>query len=398
MKHAKKLLALLLAGVLLLSAMSVAAESSKVEQALKEMNEANNANGTQKAIYEDGSIIIENAGCEQSYSTMRYGYKGTVIEYDPGEITTYDEASDAIAHVMYAMKLIYAALELNGYTKEQIAAYSQSEDSRPTMETTGFELTPAGEAQEFTSDDGTATMTVTPTKVKIDVAAARLYAPGSDMAEPTDTTVQAVADHLNADRDFAGGDPMDPEDRVARPYDNSAQCDEDGTLTIFHTDYLFYNVYFDCEDGVLTYEAPEISDYDEAFDVTTHAFWAEVLMQYALKANGYTTEEYAAFVNTEGNGFDFDRNGIEFKELGETQAFDDESGTLYVAPISVKIDFNRANLKTADVSEASEEPKTEPVSPATGDGGFVAIMPAVCLMALAAAAFAAMNRRNKAEE
>ncbi|MBR3289569.1 MAG: hypothetical protein IKI63_02195 [Clostridia bacterium] len=402
MKHAVKGLAIVLAIALLMPTVLVQAAPSKTDEIVAMLNESDllkGVNGT--ATHEDGAIEIGYSAANPSYSSMSFPYENTVVECIPDEITDYEEAGNATSQVICALQLLYAALELNGFSEDQITAFFQSEDNQPTMEVNGFELKPLGESQTYTSDDGSSTITVTPVSVTFDVSKANLNQPGDEAFTPTDTTVQDVVDHLAADDSFTS---LSWDDGTVA-YENTIYS-EDGEIIVNHTEYTYnyHCITFDCEDDVLTYEATEIADYDEACAVSESQLWAMVILQYALKANGYSTEEIAAFLNSEDINPTFERNGIEFRELGEDQTFEGEWGDqLTVAPFAIKIDFAKVNMDAADpesredAPEASEQPATPttPASPETGDSA----NPALMIVLLGAATLTlALTKRQKAAE
>ena len=345
MKKCTKIFAIMLAFLLLMPFTMVHADSPKAEEIVGMLNDSDtlkNINGT--ASNDDGMIGIDYSVANSSFSEMYFPYEGTVVDYTPDEITGYDEAVYASSCVMYAVKLIYSALELNGYTEEEISAYFRSEESDPTFEVNGFELKAVGEAQQFSSEDGYSSTTVTPLAVKVDVSRANLNTPEDEAKEPTDTTVQNVVDNLAADEDFTAT-RWDDGTLVS---ENIISCDDENVL-IEHTDYTYeyHNVSFSCEDDVFYYEVGEIVDYDEATSVAEQEMWALVILQYALKANGYTQEEIAAFIGSEDSEFDYENNGLEITELGEAMEFEGDMGSITISPLSIKIDLARVNIEPA---------------------------------------------------
>lgn len=345
MKKILKLFVILLAVIMVMPLTIVHANSSKTEKVLEKLNSSDffkDINGTAKC--EDDTIEIEYCITNSSINNLYFPYEDNVIEYDPGELTSYYDAEEASSHYMYAMDLITSALKLNGYTEEQIRAYMQSEDSNPTFEVNGFEFKVLGETQKFENDDDgcASSIEIAPMLIRIDVSKANLNSFDSDEAEKTNTTVEDVVNNLKSDTSFTEYKYED--EKIA--YENEIEI-EDYCITIEHTDYTYdyHNLYFDCVDDVLTFEAEEIESYEEANDVSEHEMWVMIFMQYALELNGYTDEEIRAFLNSEDSEPSFEKNGIEIKVLGESKEFTGDMGdTTTVTPISVKIDFAKANI------------------------------------------------------
>ena len=394
MKLAKKLLAVLLAVVLMAPAVLVSADSSKAESLVGILNASDtftSLNAT--ATYEDDLLTIEYTSTIPSYSSFTFPYTGTVIEYLPDEATNYDEAVLENSKEMFALQLLFAALQLNGYTDEQVTAYFSSEDSKPTYEINGFEIQEVGEVQTFTSDDGYSTVTGTSLSIKMDVSRANLNG-GDDAAfAPTNTTVPDLTDQLRADESFVSYAWEDG----TLVFENDIYSDDE-CLYIDHTDYTeeYHSSTFDCVDDVLTYDATEISDYDEAQAMLEAEMWAAIILQYALKANGYTDDEIAAFLNSDNLDVTFEANGIEVKESGQSKTFEGEYGSLTVTPASFKIDLARACITPAE-TEPTSEAGNEPIqSPDTGDtDGAVAI--ALLMISLACVALTLKKSQKAAE-
>ena len=189
---------------------------------------------------------------------------------------------------------------------------------------------------------------------------------------------------------------------------------DDECLTIDHTDYTeeYHSTTFDCVDDVLTYDATEISDYDEAEAVLEAEMWATIILQYALKANGYTDDEIREFLTSDDMNVTFEANGIEVKESGDAKTFEGEYGTLTVTPASIKIDLAKACITSAetepesdvsdvsDVSDASDvsesETTREATSPDTGDTTATVTI-ALLVLSLACAAVTLTKVKKAAE-
>lgn len=398
MKHILKGLAVVLAIALLMPMTMASADDAKIEAVLAAINESETMKNVKGAAYYYDDMIEFNYSTQNwEYSTLIFPYEGTVVEYTPGEVTTYEEATETTARSIYAVRMLYSVLQMNGYEQEEIAAYLQSEDSKPTFEVNGFVIEPTGDAQEYDSEDGSAHAYYTPMHVKFDVARANLNEPGSDAVEPNGNTVQDLVDYLEADEEFMSMS----DDDGSFIFLNVITCEDDG-IVIDHTDFIdeYHSITFDCVDGVMTYSIEEIADYDEANALAERTMCALLLAEYALQENGYSQEEIAAFFGSEESEFDFDRNGIEFKPLGEAETFEGDLGDVTVTPVSIKIDFAKANLDPAPEEDVSEDPvtPTTPASPDTGDPADAAVITACLLLAAAAAlALVLVKRQNAAE-
>ena len=400
MKPAKRLLAIVLAMLLMVPTMLVSAESTKADEIVdalyaSDMIEVLNATVT----YEDDVLTIEYTSSIPSYSSFVFPYSGTVIEYVPEEVTNYDEAVKESSQEMYALQVLFAALAMNGYTDEEITAYFSSENSAPTYEINGFEIKEVGEKKSFTSDDGFSTITGSYFSVKVDVSRANLNGADDAAFTPTATTVPDVVDHLRADESFISYSWEDGTVVFENDIYSDGEC-----LYIDHTDYEeeYHCTIFDCVDDVLTYNATEIHDYDEAQDVLEAEMWATIILQYALKANGYTDDEIRAFLSADDLDVTFEQNGIEIKEAGDAQTFEGEYGSLTVTPASFKIDLARACITPAESepeSDVSDVPKTAPVNDVSPDTGDAAPTAAIALLLISLACVAAMlTKRSQAAE
>ncbi len=296
-----------------------------------------------KATYEDDNIHI-NWMAPKGSNTKEIGFSvsGNVIEYTPGEITNYDEATLETSHLIYASSILQAALVLNGYTEDQINEFN----SVPNYEINGYEFVEMGEQQEYSDGKGS-TIYVTPYSIKIDVSKANLNTSINEELPTAGTTVEDVVNALNSDEEFT---TTEYEGVLYYSVEVELLSDE---LTVSATsyDYDYYWVSYQCEDDILTYEVniDEITNYDEAESVMSHNFMASYILQKALELNGYSAQEYAEFISSENNTLTYELNGIEIKELGEAKSYTSEdetsSSTITVAPMSIKIDLARVNLK-----------------------------------------------------
>lgn len=337
MSKAKKLMGIILL-IMLIIPFTVVKASTKTDaivDVLKESAKLYNGNVN----YEDDVISIEWSILINSLdSEFSLPYDGSIIEYNPGEITSFEEAEMALSSYMYTFNAIQASLKVNGYTDEQIQAFFQSEEYQPTYEINGFIFNILREELTFTNEDDL-TITLTPMSIKVDVTKANLNVSDEDTITIKDTTIEDVVDYLNNDKDFT---QQEYEGQLM--YENSV-TNEDNLITIKHTDYFYkdYLVSFLSEDGIITYESDAIENYDDAESVLSHEMYANSIMVSALKLNGYTMEQIQEFI--ENNEFDYEINGIEVKEIGlPVEYTNEDESTITVAPVSIKIDLEKANL------------------------------------------------------
>lgn len=357
MKKAIKLLVIILVISMLMPFTAVNATSTKIEEVLEKFNSSaslKNING--KAIYNNDMIEIEYTITNTNMNDISFPCEDNVIEYIPGEITNYDEAEDVIAHTLYATQLIYSALKLNGYTQEEINNFFELKANDLDYEINGIEIKKIGNEKTFTGGQYNTTITLTPISIKVNVAKANLKTSSNDEINLTETTIEDVIDSLKSDEDFTSN--KDENGRII--YKNEITY-EDNSIKIenIYYSYDYHNIYFTCEDGILTYETGEITNFYEAEETLEYEMWAHALINYALQANGYTQEQVYEYLESEDNKLDFETNGIEYKIIGEEKTF---TGGPYditttVAPISIKIDFERANIDVANIETASKEYK-----------------------------------------
>ena len=342
MKKIIKLVGIILVLILLTPVMVVNAKT-KTEELVDALKESvKSFNGT--VDYEDDIISINWASQNSKYSMMTFTYHDNIIEYDSGEITSYEEAESVTNHTIYALYLIEAALKVNGYTEEEITTYFSSENINFNYETNGFEYATTGPSQEFSSDDESMTTIVAPRRVKIDVSRVNLNQLTDAPIEPKETTVIDVVEYLQADQGFTT--IKDYDGKIV--YENEINYDDD-TITIYNTYYYddeYYNALFAVEDDVITYQDEEIEDYEGAERAMSHQMFAMQFIMLALKNNGYTTEQIQKYFQTEGNEVNYEVNGIELKEIGEEKKYTslDGNSSITISPMSIKIDLKRANI------------------------------------------------------
>ena len=356
MKKTLKLLVIILIFTIVMPFTSVNAATTKTEKLVEELKEsAKSFDGTVN--YEDDTIEIEWNTRNSKFTEMTYSYNDNVIEYDSGEITSYEEATEVSSHSIYAIYLIKSALRVNGYTDEQIQNFLSSEDTKPTFELNGIEIMQSDKTKTFTSPDGYATTTIAPIKIKIDVTKANTNKVTDTPVAPKSTTIEDIIEALQEDSDFR---TTEYEGKVVSENDI---YNDDETITICNTYYWdeYHNVLFDCENDIVSYEGEEIDSYDAAERAGSQAMFASQILTIALKNNGYTIEQIQEFYSNVNNEFNYELNGIEFKELGEAKRFESEDGSMAitVAPMSIKIDLAKANLEKANGTASAEEKNYE---------------------------------------
>ena len=319
--------------ILMLLPFSVFA-GEKTDAIVEDLRESAKAyNGTVEL--EDNTINIDWVTKNTKYSELSYNYSGNIIEYETGELTSYEDAGNAISHTIYASYLLNAALKVNGYTDDEINKFFSS-DVEPSFETNGIEIKHTGEDKEFTSADGTMKTTMSPISIKIDVSRADI-----GDSKHKGATIEDLVEYLNSDSEF-----------LTTKYDgeiiseNLIELYEDEiTISNYYYEDDYHHVEFLVEDDILVYEDGEITTFEEAESALSHQLYATQIITDALKLNGYSIEEINEFFANE-NEPTFDINGIETKKLGEKNEYVSSDGTetLYVTPVSIKVDFTKANI------------------------------------------------------
>ena len=346
----KKILSIMLVFLVLIpfTIVNAASKTDTLVEMLKEQAKTYDGNVT----YENDEIHIEwfipNSKSEQ----VSFSYNNNVIEYNPGELTSYEEASEAMSHTIYATELIRAALIVNGYSDEEVKAFFNSEDKEFNYDINGIEFKSLGDAEQFISSDGTSTLTVAPISIKIDVAKANLNSVTDPAFTTKSTTVEDVVNYLNNDEEFSS-----TKDNGKTIFENVVIIDDD-TITIDHTYYWedYYDVSFNAFEDVISYE-DEINDYFDAERALSHQMYMHQIIVNALKINGYTTEQINDIFLSEKNELNYDVNGIEIKQIGETKKYFSSDGkdSISIEPMSYKIDLKRANLNKYKVLEGENQ-------------------------------------------
>ena len=340
----------IIVALLMLIPFTVVNAATKTEEMIESLKEVVKPyNGTVN--YEYDTIEIDWTVPNSKSNVISFPHKDNVIEYNPGEITSYKEAEDATSHTVYAIYLITSALRVNGYSDEEIEAFFNDENNEFNYDRNGIELKELGEPQKFTSEDGSMTMTITPISIKIDVTKANLTKEGDESFTEKSTTIDDIIDDLQSDSEFT---TTEYEGKTVS--ENEISNDGDN-ITIFNIYYFddYYNVSFQCEDDIITYEDAEIESYEEAERASSHHMFLDLILSNALKMNGYTNEQIQEFFTTEGNELNYDINGIEIKDIGEEKEFTSSDGLSKVSfsPLSMKIDLTKANLNKINETESN---------------------------------------------
>ena len=351
MKKTIKLLAITIIIAMLMPNVMVNAATTKTEDIVESLKEnVKSFDGTVN--YENDTIEIEWNTPNSKFTEITYSYNGNVIEYDSGEITSYEEAVDVSNHAIYAIYLIKAALSINGYTDEQIQKFLSTENIEPTYEINGIEMIESDEVKKFISQDGYSTETIGPVKIKIDVTRANTNKSIDTPVTPKSTTIEDIIENLQNDKDFR---TTEYEGKIVSEDDI---YNDDETITITHTDYWdeYHNLLFNCENDIVTYKDDEIDSYDEAERAGSYHMFAIQILTLALQNNGYTNEQMQEFFSKADNEFDYELNGIELKEIGDSKTYTSQDGsmTMTVSPISIKIDLTKANLKKENEISSNE--------------------------------------------
>lgn len=326
--------------IILLTIMSVTTvnAATKTEEIVDKLNELiESVDGIVN--YADDRIEIEWNTPNSKSHEISFPYNGNIIEYNSGEITSYEEAGDVISHSIYATYLIKTTLKVNGYSDKEIDAFFNDEKNNFDYEINGIELKSLGEAKPFTSSDGLSTLTMSPVSIKIDVTRANLNTSTDAPFAPKTTTIEDIIDYLQSDSKFT---TTIVEDKVIA--ENEINID-DKSITISNTSYWddYHIISFLSEDNIISYEDNEIETYEDAEMAGSRQMFADAILSFALKMNGYTNEQIQEFILS--NEFDYEVNGIEIKKIGEEKKYTNSEGdSIEVAPMLFKIDLAKANL------------------------------------------------------
>ena len=157
-----------------------------LEKELKEVNQ------NYSASYDEDSseIVISLTSKKEESNTYEFGFDGTIIEYNPGEIKTYEELENYMSTSYMFMLILQQALVENGYTNEQISAFFNQEQTI-NFDDYGFEIVELGEELSFTKDD--MTITSTPSRYKVDVNRANI----NGISTEHNTSIEDVRDSIS---------------------------------------------------------------------------------------------------------------------------------------------------------------------------------------------------------
>ena len=286
--------------------------------------------------------------------SMDFNVSGNTIEYDPGEITSYEKATEYTGKMMYFFNyILYGALRANGYSKEEITT-TLSSAFEFNYAKNGIEMEEISNQVEFTEDGST--ITVTPMRFKIDVSLANLTT-GSEVFTPPApaTTIESFVNSLNSDEDLIKS--YYPDGLLY--LENNFSLNEN-KLVINMKKYNYTNhnhsVYFD--NDVLEFEDSDFYDYNEAKNANEYHSVLNTIIMWALLNNGFTEEEINNAFESDLFNLNYDENGIEYKAIGDEVSFtNDNNETISVTPLSIKVDLAKAKLNRK-AEEVVKNPKT----------------------------------------
>lgn len=318
---------------------NVFAATSKTDALVTDLRKlASSFNGN--VTYEDDELKIDWKTSTSEDNDILFDYANDVIEYSSLDINSFKDATNNVSHSIYLIYLIQTSLKLNGFTDEEIKTYLQDDTKTLDYEKNGILLEQTGEPQVFKNDDETETITSTPITCKINIKKANI---SEDAFEPKTTTIEDFIDYMNKDDSFS----VQKYDDVIYS-ENSIKLKNDKlVITNRSYNYEYHEVLFNVEDDVLTYDSDEINSFEDANRNVSETMFLDAILSIALKNNGYTSDEISTFFESEDSTFDYDLNGIIFEFKGEDKKFTKDNETITATPMFVKIDFNKANLKTS---------------------------------------------------
>lgn len=297
---------------------------------LKELNE------NYSASYDEDSseIVITLTSKKEESITYEFGFNGTIIEYNPGEIKNYEELENYMSTSYMFMLILQQTLVENGYTNEQINTFF-SQEQTINFDDYGFEIVEIGEELSFTKDD--TKITSTPTRFKIDVNKANID------GTPTEhnTSMEDVRDSFSKLDNFLIG--KDEKDRTI--YTNEVSI-KDNIFIIKMNNYIYTDTdyWFNSEGeskDIISYESQEELDYDSANYEYGAKEISKIIIKTILKMNGYNEEDINKVLNSINVKFNYEKNSILLEEQGERKEYE---GSYPMAPFSFKIDINKANI------------------------------------------------------
>lgn len=257
-----------------------------------------------------------------------------IFEYTPGETDTDEEKEFESGNDTFYYLLLRATLKAKDYTQEEIDTFLGG-NTTPTYENHGFVIEDRG-SYEYNNE------TYYKHYFKISIKKANI-----EGIIPTDdeTYLSSVLFELGELLPGTVDEYFEIEE------------DEDNLKIVINrivNEYIDLEYSLKYEGNVISYIKEEINNYEEANSALGHYVYFDMILTYVLKSNGYTIDEIRDYINS--NEFDYERNGIEMKELGDSVTFTKEDEKVTISPMSLKIDIGRANLKK-EVKETTN-PKT----------------------------------------
>ena len=324
---------------------------------IKEMLDNENDIYNASVEYDDDSESLDISWVELEGTddfSMDFNVSGSIIEYNPRAITSYEEAQEYTGKIMYFLNyLLYGSLISNGYSKEEITT-TLSSAFEFDFAKNGIEMVEIGSQVEFTDEDST--ITVTPMRFKIDVSLANLTT-GSEVFTPPvpATTIEYFINDLNNNEDL-----IKSYDSEGLLYLENNFSLNDNKLVInmkrYNYTYHYHTVYFD--NDVLEYEDSEFNDYYDAKNANEYHSVLNTILMWALLNNGFTEEEINNAFESDLFNLNYDENGIEYKVIGdEVSLTNDNNETISITPLSIKVDLAKAKLNRK-AEEVVKNPKT----------------------------------------
>ncbi len=257
-----------------------------------------------------------------------------IFEYTPGETDTDEEKEFELGNDTFYYLLLRATLKAKEYTQEEIDTFLGGNPT-PTYENHGFVIEDRG-SYEFEEE------IYHKHYFKISIKKANI-----EGTIPTDdeTSLSSVLSELGELLPSTDDEYFEIEE------------DEDNLKIIINrmvNEYINQEYSLKYEGNVISYIKEEINDYEEANSTLGHYMLFNMILTYTLKSNGYTIDEIEEYINS--NEFNYERNGIEMKDLGDSVTFTKDDDKVTISPMSLKIDIGRTNLKK-EVKETTN-PKT----------------------------------------
>lgn len=279
--------------------------------------------------YDDDTITFTTTNYLYDYYGVYFSVEDNIISYEIDEIETYEEAEQAESQAMFADVILSTALKANGYTTQEIQKFMEKNEF--DYEINGIEIKELGESKEFENDNDK--IEATPVSFKIDVKKANLNTSSTDSLPEGRATVEDIVKEL---------------EKLAQNFEGTVNYEDDYIDISWSiiSDSETTETQFSHNGNVIEYSSKGIKSYEEAVDSMSHSIYIMQILQTVLELNGYSNEEIRAFLISDEVSADYETNGIEIKQLGESQKFTSEDGTsqLTITPVSIKIDVEKANL------------------------------------------------------